>query len=62
MMKVNHYLHSDKETNYELGQEIGLSEDALRNFKYCLYEVEFELEVDENGEYEILKVDGRELK
>ena len=39
------YLHSDKESNWDKGKDIGLSEDAIgQNFKYCLYEIEVVIE------------------
>lgn len=56
------YLHSCKESMCDLGQEIGLSSEALNRFVYALREVELEFEVDaETGECEIVKVDGRPL-
>lgn len=53
---IKMYLHSDKESNWSLGEEIGLSEEAIINhFKYALYEVECEVEVDmETGESKLL--------
>lgn len=53
---IKMYLHSDKESNFELGEEIGLSEKAIQEqFKYALYEVEFDVEVDmETGETKVL--------
>ena len=54
-VKTKMYLHSDKDSNYETGGELKLKGEALRNFAYALYEVEFELEVDtKTGEYKIL--------
>lgn len=62
-MKITMYLHSSKDSNYEVGQEAGLKGKALEKFAYCLYEVKFEVEVDEiTGKYEILTVDGKKLK
>ena len=56
------YLHNDKESNYDKGEELGLSEKAMELFKYALYEVSLEIEIDElTGRYEILKVDGKDL-
>ncbi len=52
------YLHSSKEYSYESGEEIGLDEDALDEFMYALYEVGFELEVEMDGSYKIVAVDG----
>ena len=57
IIKTKAYLHSYKETMLDLGEEIGLSEKALGEFMYALYEVEFDLEVDsETGSYKIVNV------
>jgi len=57
------YLHSSKDSNNELGEKLGLSEKAMEVFKYALYEVEFDVEIDEeNGEVTILAVNGKEFK
>lgn len=40
------YLHSDKDNNYDKGEELGLSDKAMQNFKYALYEVECDVELD----------------
>ena len=55
-MKVTRHLHSDKESNYDTAEGLGLSEEAQKEFAYALYEVEFDLEVNEDGTYKILKV------
>lgn len=61
-MRTKMYLHSSKDSNIRLGKELGLSEDALELFKFALYEVEFDVEVNtENGEVEIIAVDGNQL-
>lgn len=53
--QVSVYLHGDKESNWDTAQKIGLSEEAFtEKFKYALYEVEFNLEVNEDGTYKIL--------
>lgn len=50
-------LHSDKDSNFEKGEEIGLTGEALSKFSYALYEVEFEVEVDmETGETSVISV------
>ena len=60
---IKMYLHGSKENNYDQGEEIGLTGDALDNFAYALYEVEFDVEVDmKTGEQRILKVDGVKLE
>lgn len=52
------FLHRDKESNWETGEELGLSEDVIRDkFAYALYEVAVEIEVDtETGDYKILRI------
>ena len=60
---INMYLHSCKESNSDLGEEIGLSGEALSNFRHALSEVEFEVEVDtETGYADIIRVDGKYLQ
>jgi len=59
---IKMYLHSNKESNYDKGEEAGLSEKALENFIYALYEVEFDVEVDtKTGYARIIAVDGHNL-
>jgi hypothetical protein len=62
-MKTILYIHSEKETLYEIGEELGLTGEALQNFSYALYEVDFEVDVDEKtGDITILKVNGKNLE
>ena len=61
-MKITCYVHSTKESMWEKGEQIGLQGEALDLFKYALCEVEFVLDVKKDGTYEILSVDGQELK
>lgn len=57
------FVHGCKETNYEVGQELGLSDEALKTFAYAAYEVELQVEVNlDTGENEIIGVDGKLLK
>ena len=56
------YLHSSKGNMYEIGEEADLTEEQLDKFVYALYEVGFDLLVDKEGNAEIVKVDGKELK
>jgi len=46
---IKYYLHGDRDTNFEIADEIGLSDEATGNFKYCCYELELTLEVNEDG-------------
>lgn len=56
------YLHSSKESMLDAGEKLGLSEEALSNFKYACYEVAVTLSVDtRTGEADIIEVDGRHL-
>lgn len=57
---VKMYLHQDKESNWDLGEELGMDENTIRDsFAYTLSEVELDVEVDlETGETEIKAVDG----
>ena len=63
-MRIKIYLHGYKEEMYDLGYDNGLRGRALSTFSCdALCEIEFTLEVDEdNGEYEIIEVDGRKLE
>lgn len=60
-IKTKAYLHSSKEQIYDIGEELGLTEEQMQNFKYALYEVMFDLEVDHKGNAKIVAVDGRKL-
>ena len=53
------YLHSSKDSMWEKGEEIGLTEEAIQeNFRSCCYEVEITIQVNEDGTYKILSCDG----
>lgn len=53
--RITMYVHGDKDTNWETGEELGLSETTIRdNFKYCLLEVGVEIDVYQNGKYKIV--------
>jgi hypothetical protein len=57
-VKTTIYVHGDEESNWEKGEQLGLSEDAIKeNFKYALYEVGFVLDVNEDGTYKILSLE-----
>lgn len=46
-MRASVYLHSSKDLNFEIGEELGLKGRTLRTFANTLPEVEMILEVDE---------------
>lgn len=53
--RVKCYLHGDKDTNWEIGEENGLSEEAIReNFRLAFYEVTVEIDLNEDGTYKIV--------
>lgn len=53
------YLHGDKETNWEKGQELGLSDEAIsENFRYACYEVGIIVEVNEDGTCQAIGLEG----
>ncbi|WP_438980283.1 hypothetical protein [Polynucleobacter sp.] len=53
------YLHRDKESNWELGEELGLSEKAIReHFAYACYEVGIFVQVNEDGTVQALGIEG----
>lgn len=66
---IKMYLHSSKDycTDKFLDEFLDGDYDRIDEvpdeFRYALYEVEFDVEVDsETGKTKILKIDGRELK
>lgn len=61
-VKVTVYVSTDKETMYEIGERIGLNNDAGREFSYGLSEVALTLKVKtKTGDYEITHLDGRKI-
>ena len=59
--KTKFYTHSSKESNYEQGEELGLSESSLAKFVYAGYELTIDIEVEENGEAYATHFEGVEL-
>ena len=57
-LKVAIYLHTDKSSQWEIGESIGLKREALRMFCHACNEVKVDLEVnEETGETKIVAVD-----
>lgn len=54
------YVHGDDENAYHKGVDLGLTGDALRNFKPG-YEIELTLEVFEDGTSVATHINGEEL-
>lgn len=60
--RTKFFLHGNADSNWDAGKKLGLSEEAIRTkFRYALYEVEFDVEVDEDGTCRIVAVDGKAL-
>lgn len=56
---VEVYLHCDRDTMYNIGDKLGLTGDALKDFENSLHEVQLTLEVNMvNGGIKMLKIDG----
>lgn len=57
------YIHADKLSMREIGEELGMTGEPLSMFRHALAEVEIFFEVDmETGLIEIIKVDGHRLE
>ncbi len=51
------YLHSSKDSMYDRGRELGLTEEIIEEkFRNCLYELAVEIDVFEDGSYKIIGV------
>ena len=48
MVLISMYLHGSKDSNWELGEKLGLNGEALSMFSHALSEVQVAAEVDEN--------------
>lgn len=46
VIKTTMYAHGSKDSNWDRGESLGLSGNALREFSYSLYEVKFSVEVN----------------
>ncbi len=55
---VKTYVHSNKERGYDIGEELGLKGDSLKQFTYLHYEVELTIKVQRDGSYVVTHVDG----
>lgn len=61
-IRTDIFVHTSKESNFELGERLGLTGEALENFKYACYEVKLSVLVDmETGDTEIVAVDDEAL-
>lgn len=56
------YLHSDKESSYDVGRRAGLSKEAANEFKYAGYEIGFDIVINEDGSSYATHVGGIQLE
>lgn len=62
-MTATVYVHSDKESNYDTGQRLGLTGEALDMFLFACCEVKLTLDVDpDTGLATITHVDDRPVE
>lgn len=62
MIKTKFYSHTAKDSNFETAERLGLSDEAIDNFKYAGYEIVFEVEIDEKtGDCWATSINGRAL-
>lgn len=52
------YVHRDKESNYDLQDELGLSDEAMDNFRGAGYEVGLICDIYEDGTSTMVGVEG----
>lgn len=50
VMKTKFYLHGSKDSNRDLGESLGLTASQIKNFAYAGYEVEFDIEIGNDGQ------------
>jgi len=55
---VKTYVKGSKEAGYDLGEQLGLKGESLKQFTYLNYEVELTIRVQKDGSYVITHVDG----
>lgn len=61
-MEIKVYLHSSKDSMYEVGRKAGLTGEALDFFQFACYEVEMTLDVEEvTGKATIVAVGEQRL-
>lgn len=53
--RITMYVNGDKESNWGIGEDLGLSESVIKEkFRYCLLEVGIDIDVYQNGEYKVV--------
>jgi hypothetical protein len=50
MIVATKWMYANPQENWDLGKEIGLSEEAIEDyFRFCCYELKLELVVEKDG-------------
>ena len=60
--RIKASIHSDQFSMLVNGERIGLTGEALQLFRSAFGELVFEIEVQDDGKFRILTVDGHEVK
>ena len=47
--KIKIYLHRDKESNFDVGDTLGLTDEQMENFMYTGFDIPVDIEVDSDG-------------
>ena len=55
--KATAYVHSNKESMWELGEKLGLTGEELRYFSHALSEITVNILVNDDGSYEITGIE-----
>ena len=59
---IKAYVHGSRESMWDEGEKLGLQGEALRLFSFALYEIQLELDVNDDGSTEIVAVNGRRFE
>ena len=57
-VKRKYHLRSERETNYGIAQECGLSKEAVSIFRDCCYEITLDIEIYESGAVSATHLNG----
>lgn len=57
-IETEFFLHGDKESNYDQGKKLGLTEEQMKIFRYTGYEVRCNIVIDTTGQAWLQRVNG----
>jgi hypothetical protein len=60
MINTKFYVHGSKESNWDMASELGKDTDEqfMENFRFAGYEVEFDVEITDQGEVFATHING----